>query len=115
MEDRPESDPNGLTPQTPGAKLDSSKNRLGLVLGSFSVALIAVGEVGTYGARKYSDNGWLEVENAKERYKDALYRHLLAHESGELLDKETGLSHLAHLAWNSLAILHMDIVGDNAR
>ena len=40
-----------------GVKLDNSKNRLGLVLGGFSHALLLVGCVGTFGADKYTDNG----------------------------------------------------------
>ena len=52
-----ESDPTGRQPNDAGAKLDAGKNRLGLVLGGFSSALQEVGKVGTYGAKKYSDNG----------------------------------------------------------
>ena len=40
-----------------GAKDDSKKPRMDLVLGGFPNALWGVGEVGTYGATKYSDNG----------------------------------------------------------
>ena len=52
-----ESDPTGRQPNDAGAKLDAGKNRLGLVLVGFSSALQEVGKVGTYGAKKYSDNG----------------------------------------------------------
>ena len=52
-----ESDPTGRKPNDAGAKLDAGKNRLGLVLVGFSSALQEVGKVGTYGAKKYSDNG----------------------------------------------------------
>ena len=44
-----------------GVKLDSGKNRLGLMLGGFSHALWLVGYVGTFGTNKYTDNGWQEV------------------------------------------------------
>lgn len=89
-----------------GVKLDQGKNRLGLVLGGFAPALVKVGEVGTFGAnKKYTANGWKTVPNGQERYKDALYRHLMHHETGEELDPESGLPHLAHAAWNTLAIL----------
>jgi len=94
-----------IDPHQPGAKLDQGKNRLGLVLGDFSRALQAVGMVGTLGASKYTDHGWIKVENGINRYTDALYRHLLKHSEGECLDPETGLPHLAHIAWNSLAVL----------
>lgn len=89
----------------PGAKDDSTKPRWGLVLGAFAPALSEVVDVGTFGARKYTDGGWLSVPNGIQRYTDAALRHAAAHARGELVDPETGLSHLAHLAWNTLAIL----------
>ena len=55
-----ELDPNGKDPHAPGAKLDQGKIRMGLVMGGFARALLAVGEVGTFGANKYSDNGWMD-------------------------------------------------------
>ena len=98
-------DPDGIDQHDAGAKLDAGKNQLGLVLGGFSKALIKVGEVGTSGAIKYSPNGWKSVDNAEGRYMDALLRHQMAYLSGEELDPESGQPHLAHMAWNSLALL----------
>lgn len=100
-------DPNGLDAHTPGAKLDSGKNRLGLVLGGFAEALQGVGLVGTYGANKYTPDGWKYVENGRERYWDALWRHLFAYASGEIIDPESGLPHLSHAAWNALAVIEL--------
>jgi len=102
-----EADPNGKSANEAGAKLDAGKNRLGLVLFGFSRALQAVGEVGTYGANKYTDNGWMEVPNGEQRYSDAMLRHLLKEASGEMRDKDTGLHHAAHAAWNALARLDL--------
>ena len=102
-----ESDPHGKGPHEPGAKLDSGKPRLGLVLGDFARALAEVGKVGTYGAEKYSPRGWLEVPGGEVRYLDALYRHLLADARGEDLDPDSGLLHLAQVAWNCLAVLEL--------
>ena len=93
-----------------GAKLDIGKNRLGLVISGFALALIEVGKVGTFGANKYTDNGWQYVENGEQRYTDALYRHLLAEPHGNELDEETGLLHAAAVAWNALARLHFIIL-----
>lgn len=104
-----ESDPNGLSPHTPGAKLDEGKNRLGLVLMDFASALMEVGKVGTYGAKKYTDHGWVTVLSAEQRYTDALFRHLLAEGTGELQDPDTHLLHAAHVAWNALARLRFII------
>ena len=100
-----ESDPNGKSQHELGAKMDAGKNRLGLVFNGFSRALQAVGAVGTYGANKYTEEGWKAVPGAKERYTDALLRHLFKEFSGEALDQDSGLSHAAHLAWNALARL----------
>lgn len=100
-------DPLGKAQHEPGAKLDNGKNRLGLVLGGFSRAVEQVGLVGTFGAQKYSDNGWVEVPDGIRRYSDALLRHLMADLRGEALDRESGLPHLAHAAWCSLAILDL--------
>ena len=90
-----------------GVKYDQGKNRLGLVLSGFANALQEVGEIGTAGAIKYSDNGWLEVENAYERYLDAMFRHLFKHLSGETNDPDSGQRHLAHMCWNALAIVEL--------
>jgi len=48
------------------------------------------------GARKYCANNWQNVRPGI-RYVSAALRHLLATESGEALDPETGLPHLDHL------------------
>ena len=93
----------------PGAKDDGNKIRADLVLGAFPNALEAVCEVGTFGAAKYTDDGWLKVNDAKRRYTDALLRHYLEHAKGFDSDEDSGLDHLAHLAWNALAILELEI------
>lgn len=91
----------------PGAKLDHGKPRHGLVLGGFARALTEVAKVGTFGANKYTDNGWVSVPNGQARYTDALYRHLSAEAKGELNDGESELLHAAHAAWNALARLDL--------
>lgn len=100
-----ESDPNGLDPHAPGAKLDAGKNRLGLVLGGFARALEEVGKVGTYGAEKYSPNGWKKVEDGSERYEDAMMRHWFARYATSEREHTTGLLHQAQVVWNALAVL----------
>lgn len=102
-----ESDPNGLDPHAPGAKLDAGKNRLGLVLGGFARALEQVGLVGTGGAVTYSDNGWKEVDDGIARYEGAMLRHWVEIKKGNAQDLKTGLLHQAHLAWNALAVLEL--------
>lgn len=102
-----EQDPNGINAHSPGAKLDQGKNRLGLVLLDFARALEAVGQIGTFGAAKYSASGWVKVPNGQERYTDALLRHLMAEGRGEATDEQSGLPHAAHTAWNALARLDL--------
>ena len=91
----------------PGAKADKDKPDLDLVLGSFAKALFAIGEIGTVGARKYSENGWLEVSNGSRRYSSAMLRHIFLCKEGEKYDKDSGQLHLAHVAWNALAVLEL--------
>lgn len=105
-----ESDPHGKNPHESGAKLDAGKTRLGLVLGGFSRALQEVGKVGTYGANKYTDNGWLDVPSGQERYTDAMLRHWAEEAAGVPCDKDTNLAHAAHLAWNALARLELALI-----
>ena len=105
----PEFDPSGLSPHSPGAKLDAGKNRVGLVLGGFSQALLAVSRVGTFGANKYTPNGWRSVEDGEARYTDAMLRHHLWEASGELRDADSDLLHAAHRAWNALAVLELQL------
>lgn len=102
-----DTDPTGRNQHEPGAKLDAGKPRVSLVLNGFPNALMAVAEVGTYGANKYTDNGWLSVPNGKQRYADAGYRHNLLAATGEDRDAESGLLHKAHAAWNALAELEL--------
>lgn len=105
-----EHDPHGTPPNVPGAKLDAGKLRAGLVLGDFAHALEQVCHVGTFGARKYTDRGWLAVPGGIERYTDAMLRHWLAEHTGAPFDDQTGLLHAAHLAWNALARLELMLI-----
>ena len=101
-----ERDPSGLDPHTPGAKVDAGKVRMSLVMHGFAGALLEVGKVGTFGANKYTDNGWQTVPNGQQRYTDAMYRHLLQEEESPV-DDDSGLLHAAHAAWNALARLEL--------
>lgn len=76
-----------------GRKNDQGKLRFDLIPVE---AEIALAEVLTFGANKYSDNNWKEVPNAMQRYEAAMKRHIASYKLGELKDPETGFSHLAH-------------------
>lgn len=94
---------------TTGAKHDSGKVRAALPIQDFPRALVAVAWVSTFGAEKYAAHSWKLVPRAGERYEDALHRHILAQAAGEVNDHESGLPHAAHIAWNALALLELQL------
>lgn len=53
-----------------------------------------------FGANKYSKDNWQKVPDGKTRYYNALIRHLSSYAAGELIDSESGESHLAHAFCN---------------
>lgn len=95
--------------QEAGTKNDDGKVRPSLIIQDFALALLEVAKVGTFGANKYTDHGWVQVPKAEKRYADAMFRHLLADATGEKEDPESGLSHKAHAAWNALATLELEL------
>lgn len=97
--------PKDLEEHKPGMKYDNGKPNLSLVFGGFPRALLDVAQVGTFGARKYTPEGWKSVPNLQERYSSALLRHMFSVLSNDEFDNETGRHHLAHVAWNALALL----------
>jgi Domain of unknown function (DUF5664) len=104
-----ESDPTGRDPHAPGAKLDAGKPRPWLCLSGFARALAEVADVTTFGARKYTPGGWATVPNGQERYMEAFARHMLALGQGEVYDPETMLPHKAHMIWNLMAALELEL------
>lgn len=98
-------DPNGVDQHAPGAKLDAGKADASLLL-DFGLALHAVAQIGTFGAKKYTRGGWKTVPDGETRYTAAMIRHLLQ-EHVEKVDKDSGLLHAAHAAWNALARLQL--------
>lgn len=104
-DDKAEQDPAGLTLSTPGAKADANKPRVDLIFDGMPLALLEVARVATFGAAKYSEHGWLKVPNGFQRYTAAMDRHRL--QEGEFIDRDSGLAHAAHCAWNALARLEL--------
>lgn len=87
-----------------GHKADHGKPILGAIPPH---AELSVARVLTFGAEKHARDGWQAVENAEVRYMDAALRHLNAHRRGELVDDESGESHLAHAACCIMFMLDM--------
>ncbi len=81
---------------TEGRKFDSDKPRWELLpLGPIE----AIVEVLTHGAAKpgYGDFNWQKLKDLEERYYAAMMRHIAARRAGEILDKDSGLPHWAHM------------------
>jgi hypothetical protein len=77
-----------------GRKFDGNKPMMSLLPPH---AMIAVGRVLTFGAKKYDRDNWKKVPNAKIRYLDAMFRHGFQYLSGEEIDSESGENHMAHI------------------
>jgi hypothetical protein len=100
-----------------GVKHDQGKPDLTFLFEYFPEALIEVSKVAGFGAEKYERGNWVDVENATSRYEAALLRHLLARYIPQIkvgdpnphFDAESSLLHLAHAAWNALAILELHL------
>ena len=93
---------------TTDMKFDSGKNLAAIPFQDFPDAIDELVKVCTFGANKYARASWKPVSNAAERYEDALGRHFLA-QYREDIDPESKLYHKAHLAWNALATLQLEM------
>lgn len=100
--------PDGLDQHEPGAKVDAGKPMCDVVVGGFPRAMLEVSKVGTFGATKYTPDGWKEVADGQRRYTDAMLRHYFKSKF-EDNDPDSELLHLAHMAWNALALLELNI------
>jgi hypothetical protein len=77
-----------------GVKYDKDKLRLDLIPPE---AIIAIGSVLTFGAKKYNPRNWEKGMDWGRVYA-ALQRHLTAWQAGETNDEESGMPHLWHAA-----------------
>lgn len=103
-----ERDPHGRDPHAPGAKLDAGKAPvLKGAIQQFPRAMLAVSSVSAFGAAKYTWGGWQTVPEGVERYGDAMARHQIYEAIEGPNDKDSGLLHAAHIAWNALARLEL--------
>jgi hypothetical protein len=77
---------------TEGTKHDGEKIQLDLLSSRW---LFGVGQVLTFGAKKYAAHNWRQGIKSS-RLLGACLRHVLAYLGGEDRDPETGISHLHH-------------------
>ena len=87
-----------------GVKHDKGKSRIDLVPPD---AIIGMGDVAGYGADKYAARNWERGLDWGRLYAAAM-RHMLAFQSGESVDAESGLQHLDHALF-SLAMLRSSV------
>lgn len=63
-----------------------------------------IAKVLDFGAKKYSEDNWKRGLTIR-KCMGSLLRHAFAYMRGEKIDKETGLSHIAHIGCNVFFIL----------
>lgn len=85
-------------------KADAGKRRLSLVP---TQIIIDVAEVREFGIKKYGEKeSWKQVE--LERYKDALYRHMLDFmNDSKSKAADSGIEHYKHMACNMAFICEL--------
>lgn len=85
-----------------GMKFDSGKLDYTLIP---QIAIEGLAKVLHYGARKYKRDNWRQVD--AQRYVAAFERHWQAYLTGEVIDPETKLPHLAHAMTNLAFLLEL--------
>lgn len=97
------------------------KIRMELVDQGFPNALLELAKVMTWANENkgYKDHDWKNIPNAENAFKGAAARHRVkfdaqrsfGNEMLECTDEESGIIHLAHEAFNVLALLELALVG----
>ena len=85
-----------------GLKLDDGKLRYDLLPFSVMDELV---KILTFGAAKYGDNNWQNIDGFDKRYFAAAMRHLSSYAQGEIRDKESGELHLSHALTNIMFLI----------
>jgi len=71
-------------------------------------ALDQIARVYTYGTQKYDDDNWWKGLKWKKDVFGCILRHIWKWFRGEINDDESGLHHLAHAAWNCMALMEYE-------
>ena len=92
-------------------KKDAGKPQLTLVP---TQIIEDIAYVRMFGIKKYPKESWKQV--SLERYRDALFRHLLAYiNDPQGVDEESGLPHLSHLACNVAFLCELEKENANGK
>jgi len=89
-----------------GMKFDDGKLPYHLIDEAAEAEMVAV--LG-FGAVKYEAENWRFVENARNRYFDAIRRHLRSSRRGEIFDSEHGLLALASVVCSAHFLLALEL------
>lgn len=98
----------GDADNTEGLRYNRGKARVTLV--PFEV-LLALAEHYTIGAEKYEDNNWRKGLKYNDTM-DCAMRHIIAFQTGENMDEETGSHHLIAAIWNLVALHYFELYPD---
>ncbi len=88
-------------------KFDEGKPQHHLLIDEFIDEMIKVREMGS---EKYEKWDWLRGL-AFSKYQDAIKRHLRAFNSGEDVDEESDLHHMAHIAISAMFLYSFQMLG----
>lgn len=102
----------GVLAEKTGTRVESIFRGMGNVFASWLIAIEQIAQVSEIGANKYCWKGWQQVDNANDRYTEALGRHEIKRHH-DPIDHEYGTLHAAHAAWNAWAILELLITVDD--
>jgi len=91
--------------QSTAGRFSANKTRFDLCA-PWSMDQIA--QVYTYGTIKYDDDNWWKGLKWKKDVLGCIFRHVWKWVRGEMWDDESGLHHLAHAAWNCIALMEYE-------
>jgi len=88
-------------------KADNGKLMMSLIEPQF---IMGTAKVLTIGGVKYEIDNWKRCDD-RQRYEDALLRHIYDYLDGSKCDDESGVSHLYHAACNLMFLDYFDRKG----
>ncbi len=87
---------------TKAVKFDGKKPMVALVEPQY---ILGTAQVMTFGMSKYGKDNWKQnMDDAVLRLYSAAMRHMLQFREGEVIDPESGLSHLYHASCNLMML-----------
>lgn len=94
-----------------GSKHNCGKPKMNLLS---PIALAFVGQVLTFGAKKYGDHNWRKGIPKDELIASSM-NHLLHIMAGSNLDEESGLPHSAHLMCNAMFMCEQEFTSEGVQ